>query len=160
MAASVWHAESVTGFDLYRTAGTHQSNEISGGGLFSVSQIANQLGITARTIRFYEDKGLIAPCRAGTTRVYTVRDRARLMLILRGKRLGFSLREIKEYLDLYDIDLHHVVQVRKLLTAVRKRITKLQEQQVALEQSLEELVKIERQAEERLMQEPPNKPEA
>ena len=82
------------------------------------------------------------------------------MLILRGKRLGFSLREIKEYLDLYDIDLHDVVQVRKTLAAVRKRIAKLQEQQVALEQSLEELVKIEHQAEKRLMQEPPNQPEA
>ncbi len=160
MTASVLHAESVTGFDLYGTSDSHQSNEGSGGGLFSVSQLANQLGITARAIRFYEDKGLIAPCRAGTTRVYTVRDRARLMLILRGKRLGFSLREIKEYLDLYDIDLHHAVQVRKTLAAVRKRIAKLQEQQAALEQSLEELVKIEHQAEKRLMQAPPNKPEA
>ncbi len=160
MTASVLHAESVTGFDLYGTSDTHQSNEGSEGRLFSVSQLANQLGITARTIRFYEDKGLIAPCRAGTTRVYTVRDRARLILILRGKRLGFSLREIKEYLDLYDIDLRHVVQVRKTLAAVRKRIAKLQEQQVALEQSLEELVKIERQAEKRLMQEPANQPEA
>ncbi len=160
MTASVLHAESVTSFDLDGTSDTHQSNEGSAGRLFSVSQLANQLGITARAIRFYEDKGLIAPCRAGTTRVYTVRDRARLMLILRGKRLGFSLREIKEYLDLYDIDLHDVVQVRKTLAAVRKRIVKLQEQQAALERSLEELVKIEHQAEKRLMQEPPNQPEA
>lgn len=115
--------------------------------LFSVSQLARQLGVTARTIRFYEDKGLLAPSRAGTTRVYTVRDRARLMLILRGKRLGFSLREIKEYLDLYDLDPTHLVQVRQLLAGVRKRIAKLHDQRAALEQSLAELADIERQAE-------------
>jgi DNA-binding transcriptional MerR regulator len=115
--------------------------------LFSVSQLARQLGVTARTIRFYEDKGLLAPSRAGTTRVYTVRDRARLVLILRGKRLGFSLREIKEYLDLYDIDPTHLAQVRQLLVAVRKRIAKLHDQRSALEQSLAELADIERQAE-------------
>ncbi len=115
--------------------------------LFSVSQLARQLGVTARTIRFYEDKGLLTPSRAGTTRVYTVRDRARLMLILRGKRLGFSLREIKEYLDLYDIDPTHLTQVRQLLGGVRKRIAKLHDQRAALEQSLAELADIERQAE-------------
>lgn len=117
------------------------------GVLYSVSQLARQLGVTARTIRFYEDKGLIAPSRAGTTRVYTARDRARLMLILRGKRLGFSLREIKEYLDLYDVDPSQFAQVKQLLVAVRKRIARLQEQRAALEQSLAELGDIERQAE-------------
>ncbi len=80
--------------------------------LYSVSQLARQLGVTARTIRFYEDKHLINPQRAGTTRVYTHRDRARLVLILRGKRLGFSLREIKEFLDLYDADPQHHLQTR------------------------------------------------
>nr|WP_324504009.1 MerR family DNA-binding transcriptional regulator [Acidiphilium rubrum] len=115
--------------------------------LYSVSQLARQLGVTARTIRFYEDKGLVNPSRAGTTRVYTPRDRARLMLILRGKRLGFSLREIKDYLDLYDIDPTQHTQVRQLLAAVRKRIAKLQEQRAALEQSLAELGDIERQSE-------------
>ena len=117
------------------------------GALYSVSQLARQLGVTARTIRFYEDKGLIAPSRAGTTRVYTGRDRARLMLILRGKRLGFSLREIKEYLDLYDVDPSQEAQVKQLLAAVRKRVARLQEQRAALEQSLAELGDIERQAE-------------
>ncbi|MGC9270025.1 MerR family transcriptional regulator [Acidiphilium sp.] len=115
--------------------------------LYSVSQLARQLGVTARTIRFYEDKGLVNPNRAGTTRVYTPRDRARLMLILRGKRLGFSLREIKDYLDLYDIDPTQHTQVRVLLASVRKRIAKLQEQRAALEQSLAELGEIEHQAE-------------
>jgi DNA-binding transcriptional MerR regulator len=115
--------------------------------LYSVSQLARQLGVTARTIRFYEDKQLIAPQRAGTTRVYTYRDRARLMLILRGKRLGFSLREIKEFLDLYDVDPAHHVQLRQLLAGVRKRMGKLREQRAAIEESLSELTEIERQCE-------------
>jgi DNA-binding transcriptional MerR regulator len=115
--------------------------------LYSVSQLARQLGVTARTIRFYEDKSLITPQRAGTTRVYTYRDRARLMLILRGKRLGFSLREIKEFLDLYDADPAHRLQTRQLQSAVRKRIIKLQEQRAALDESLAELTEIDRQCE-------------
>ena len=118
-----------------------------GAPLYSVSQLARQLGVTARTIRFYEDKGLVTPQRAGTTRVYTHRDRARLVLILRGKRLGFSLREIKEFLDLYDADPHHNLQTRQLLAGVRKRIAKLQEQRNAIDQSLTELTEIDRQCE-------------
>lgn len=113
--------------------------------LYSVSQLARQLGVTARTIRFYEDKHLITPQRAGTTRVYTHRDRARLMLILRGKRLGFSLREIKEFLDLYDADPHHYLQTRQLQLSVRKRIGKLSEQRAAIDESLAELAEIDRQ---------------
>jgi DNA-binding transcriptional MerR regulator len=116
--------------------------------LYSVSQLAKQLGVTARTIRFYEDKGLITPQRAGTTRVYDHRDRARLILILRGKRLGFSLREIKEFLDLYDADPQHHVQLRQLLVSVRKRMAKLEEQRAAIEESLAELKEIDRQCED------------
>src|SRR5271170_1250244 len=89
------------------SAGRGIVDDAPAAGLFSVSQLAGQLGVTARTIRFYEDKHLISPQRAGTTRVYTPRDRARLTLILRGKRLGFSLREVKEFLDLYDAVPHH-----------------------------------------------------
>jgi len=126
-------------------AASHEAE--TAGHLFSVSQLARQLGVTARTIRFYEDKNLITPQRAGTTRVYTVRDRARLVLILRGKRLGFSLREIKEFLDLYDADPQHHLQLKQLLVAVRKRVTKLQEQRAAIEESLAELTEIDRQCE-------------
>jgi DNA-binding transcriptional MerR regulator len=109
--------------------------------------LARQLGVTTRTIRFYEDKHLISPQRAGTTRVYTHRDRARLMLILRGKRLGFSLREIKEFLDLYDVDPEHHTQLRQLLNSVVKRMDKLQAQRAAIDESLTELTEIERQCE-------------
>jgi DNA-binding transcriptional MerR regulator len=109
--------------------------------------LARELGVTARTIRFYEDKGLINPQRAGSTRVYTPRDRARMILILRGKRLGFSLREIKEYLDLYGVDHSQAEQLRVLRTAVAKRLASLREQHKALEQTIAELEDVQRQAE-------------
>ncbi len=113
----------------------------------TVTQLARDLGITARTIRFYEDKGLISPQRAGSTRVYTGRDRARMILILRGKRLGFSLREIKDYLDLYDVDHTQLEQIRLLRTGVAKRLASLREQFQALEQTIAELEDVQRQAE-------------
>lgn len=113
---------------------------------YSVTELGNDLGITARTIRFYETKGLIAPQRAGNNRVYTARDRARMILILRGKKLGFTLREIKEYLDLYDADPTHAKQIKLLLQAVRSRIVRMEEQRVALHQALTELRAVEAQA--------------
>jgi DNA-binding transcriptional MerR regulator len=117
----------------------------SAGQFYSVTQLARDLGVTARTIRFYEDKGLISPRRAGNNRVYTVRDRARMILILRGKKLGFSLREIKEYLDLYDADPTHAKQLRLLLKAVRDRMAQLEDQRVALDEALGELRDVEAQ---------------
>ena len=112
---------------------------------WTVTELARELGVTPRTIRFYEDRGLILPRRAGTTRVYAPRDRARLILILRGKRLGFSLREIKEYLDLYDADPTHASQLRRLLDGVRARVALLEEQSSALDETLTELRNIEAQ---------------
>lgn len=112
---------------------------------FTVTELARDLSVTARTIRFYEDKGLIAPRRAGNIRIYTKRDRARMVLILRGKRLGFSLREIKEYLDLYDTDPSQAEQIRLLIGKVRSRLAMLEEQRVALEESILELKEIEAQ---------------
>jgi DNA-binding transcriptional MerR regulator len=111
----------------------------------TVTQLGRDLGITARTIRFYEDKGLIAPQRAGTTRVYTARDRARMILVLRGKNLGFTLREIKDYLDLYDADHTQVEQNKVLLAAVQQRLALLREQRGSLETTIAELEDIERQ---------------
>ncbi len=120
-------------------------NDVAGQ-LYSVTQLGLDLGVSARTIRFYEDKGLIAPRRAGNNRVYTQRDRARMILILRGKKLGFSLRDIKEYLDLYDADPTHAKQLRLLIKAVRSRIDQLEEQRVALDEALGELIEVEAQA--------------
>ncbi|MDR6332427.1 MULTISPECIES: MerR family DNA-binding transcriptional regulator [Xanthobacter] len=113
---------------------------------FTVTQLARDLSVTPRTIRFYEDKGLITPRRAGTMRVYTKRDRARMALILRGKRLGFSLREIKDYLDLYDLDPSQSEQIRLLLKKVQDRLEMLEDQRLALEETIIELKDIEEQA--------------
>lgn len=123
--------------------------------LYTVTQLANDLGVTARTVRFYEDKGLLNPQRAGNNRVYTHRDRARLILILRGKRLGFTLREIKEYLDLYDADPTQQEQMRALLKRVQTRIDGLIEQERALVETLAELRVIEQQAQAALAAVPP-----
>jgi DNA-binding transcriptional MerR regulator len=123
----------------------------SAGQFYSVTQLGTDLGVSARTIRFYEDKGLIAPQRAGNNRVYTLRDRARMTLILRGKKLGFSLREIKEYLDLYDADPTHAKQLRLLLKAVGSRILQLEDQQIALNEALSELRDVESQAQSALV---------
>lgn len=114
--------------------------------LYTVTQLSAELGITVRTLHFYEAQGLLTPRRAGNTRVYSQRDRGRMILILRGKRLGFSIREIKEYLELYDMDPTHEVQTKALLKAVRTRIQLLAEQQTALTQTLVELQEIEQQA--------------
>ena len=103
--------------------------------------------MTARAIRFYEDKGLITPQRAGTTRVYSARDRARMILILRGKRLGFSLSTIKEYLDLYDADITQHAQLRLLLASVGKRRDQLLAQRQAIDEALSELADITAQTE-------------
>lgn len=107
--------------------------------LFSVTELADELGITPRAIRFYETKGLIKPRRAGTTRVYTHRDRARMLLILRGKRLGFTLADIKEYLDLYDVDPSQVKQLQLLLGKIDERAKELEQQREDLETTLMEL---------------------
>jgi DNA-binding transcriptional MerR regulator len=115
--------------------------------LYTVTELAQELGMTARAIRFYEDKGLITPPRAGTTRVYSARDRARMMLILRGKRLGFSLNTIKEYLDLYDTDITGHAQLRLLLDAVASRRDQLLAQREAIAEALAELDDIAAQAE-------------
>src|SRR5665213_135489 len=94
----------------------------------TITQLAEDLGVTPRAVRFYEQKGLISPSRAGTTRVYTRREHARMQLILRGKRLGFSLREIKQFLDLYDADPTQHEQMRLLLNRVCERIGLLEKQ--------------------------------
>ncbi len=112
--------------------------------LYSITELARDLDITPRTIRYYEDQGLLAPQRVGTTRVYSHRDRARMILILRGKRLGFSLKDIKEYLDLYVVDTTQIEQIRVLVTKVRDRIDQLEDQLQTVQTTLKELRDIER----------------
>ncbi len=114
---------------------------------YTVTQLGAELGITVRTLHFYEAQGLLTPRRAGTTRVYTQRDRARMILILRGKRLGFSIREIREYLELYDVDPTQYEQLKALLKTVHNRMHRLEDQRIALDETLAELRNIEREAE-------------
>jgi DNA-binding transcriptional MerR regulator len=113
--------------------------------LFTITELSQELGVTARAVRFYESKGLLEPQRVGSNRAYTYRDRARLMIILRGKRLGFSLALIQKYLDLYDADPTHREQIVHLLRGARRRIGELEAQRRDLDQALAELRDIETQ---------------
>ena len=115
----------------------------TGPALKGIQEVAAQLKITPRTLRFYEDNGLIEPQRVGNTRIYSKRDIARMQVILRGKRLGFSIREIKEYLDLYDADPGHAEQNRLLLKRIRERLKLLEKQRVALDEMVAELTRLE-----------------
>jgi DNA-binding transcriptional MerR regulator len=107
--------------------------------LHSIGDLASEFAISTRTIRFYEIKGLINPRRVGANRVYTKRDRARLQLILRGKRLGFSLDEVAEYLNLYDADPNQMAQTRMLLQKVETAISDLEQKRKDIENTLSEL---------------------
>ncbi|SOB87265.1 DNA-binding transcriptional regulator, MerR family [Sphingomonas guangdongensis] len=111
------------------------------GGLdrFTITDLSAEFGITARALRFYEDEGLIAPERRGTQRIYSARDRARLAWILRGKRVGFSLGEIREMIDLYDIGDGRQVQRQVTLERCRARITTLEQQKHDIDAALAEL---------------------
>ena len=95
---------------------------------YSIRQLCREFGATARALRFYEDKGLLTPGRKGQTRVYDARDRARLKLILRGRRIGFTLQEIQEMLDLYDRKDHNVHQMAVALPRHRAQIAALRQQ--------------------------------
>jgi DNA-binding transcriptional MerR regulator len=106
---------------------------------WTISELSNEFGITPRAIRFYEDEELIQPTRVGQSRVYAARDRARLALILRGKRVGFSLDEIKEMLDLYDVKDGQATQLSYTIKKFSQRISMLEQQRADIEHSLEEL---------------------
>jgi DNA-binding transcriptional MerR regulator len=97
-------------------------------GLFTIGELAADFSLSPRAIRFYEDQGLILPQRAGTQRIYTRRDRARLQLILRGKRLGFTLSDIRAFLELYDVDRTKHLQMKMMLGKTRARISELEQQ--------------------------------
>ncbi|MEZ5841482.1 MAG: MerR family DNA-binding transcriptional regulator [Hyphomicrobiales bacterium] len=113
--------------------------DTSGKSHFTIGDLAREFGTTLRTLRFYEDKGLLNPKREGQQRLYSRRDRARLGLILRGKRVGFSLSEIREMLDLYDLRDGQVTQMRVALSRFEKQVDNLKRQKEDIEEAITEL---------------------
>lgn len=109
---------------------------------YTVPELSKELGLTERAIRFYESKGLLAPKRAGNTRIFSYKDRARLIIIMRAKKLGFSLNGIKSYLDLYDVDSNQRKQTKIGLNAVDERINFLEEQREEIKILLADLKEI------------------
>jgi DNA-binding transcriptional MerR regulator len=120
--------------------------------IYSIAELAREFAITARTIRFYEDEGLIKPRRQGLTRLYSAHDRTRLSWILRGKRLGFSLAEIKELLDLYQVDRTGMQQLRELLRRSRLHIDDLERKRRDLDAHIAEFKEVETQVTAELKQ--------
>jgi len=106
---------------------------------YSISDLAGEFGITPRTIRFYEDHDLLAPERSGQKRIYTRHDRGRLAWILRAKRVGFSLAEISNMLDLYDLDDDRSQQRHVTLEMCRDQLQSLQDQRLDLDATIDEL---------------------
>ena len=124
--------------------------ETQDGRLWTIGELAEELALTTRAIRFYEAKGLIAPDRRGVARSYTRRDRARMLLILRGKNLGFTLEDIKEYLELYDADPAHLAQLKLLAAKVDAHIDGLDRKRADIERTLAELKEIRAQVDAQL----------
>jgi DNA-binding transcriptional MerR regulator len=117
---------------------------------FTISQLASEFALTTRAIRFYEDEGLVAPRRNGQARIYGERERTRIKLILRGKRLGLSLSEIRELLDLYEATKSERPQLMKFLQVLALRRAMLKQQQEDIAIVLSEIDSLERQCRKRL----------
>ena len=113
------------------------------GQTFTISDLAREFGITPRTIRFWEDQGIVAPERAGNKRVFTRRDRARLKMALRGKRLGLSLADIKDLIGMYSSTEDETPQLLECLRVMEKRRTALQQQREDIETMLAEIAQFQ-----------------
>ena len=123
---------------------------------YTITDLAKEFAVTTRTIRHYEDEGLISPGREGTNRLFTVRDRVRLKLALRGKRLGFSLAEIRELFDLYDLAHDEKRQLQEFLTKLEKRRAMIEQQREDMEVMLNELTFFENQCRKLLAKNQPS----
>lgn len=106
---------------------------------YSISQLCREFDVTPRTLRFYEQKGLLSPARRGWTRIFNYRDRARLQLVLRGKRVGFSLDEIKELLELYNLRDGQLTQLKVASVKMRERLEALRKQRIEIEETISDL---------------------
>jgi DNA-binding transcriptional MerR regulator len=119
---------------------------------WTIAELADEFGVTHRTIRFYEDRGLISPRRHGSRRVFGLRDRVRLELILRGKRLGFGLEQIRRIVDMYDQDPGKSGQMRYLLDQIAGRRAELEQRRQDIETTLAELDQVEQRCRQALGQ--------
>ena len=117
---------------------------------YAIGDLAREFDVTTRTIRFYEDEGLLAPERRGQARIYHSRDRVRLRLILRGKRLGFSLAEIREILDMYESEPGEAGQLRHLIAKIGERRDSLRRQRADIDRMLADMAAIEARCVDRL----------
>jgi DNA-binding transcriptional MerR regulator len=117
---------------------------------YSISELAREFDVTPRAIRFYEDQGLLAPKREGQRRIYTPRDRTRLKLTLRGKRLGLTLSEIRELIDMYEPGRDERPQLKRFLAVLESHKAGLLQQRADLEAQLGELVAFEKKVRKRL----------
>ena len=117
---------------------------------FSISELAREFDVTPRAIRFYEDQGLIAPRRDGQRRIYTLRDRTRLKLTLRGKRLGLTLSEIRELIDMYEPGRDQRPQLERFLSVLETHKSSLLQQRADLEAQLSELQAFEKRVRKQL----------
>jgi DNA-binding transcriptional MerR regulator len=109
------------------------------GGHIRIGEMAKRHGVTLRTLRFYEDKGLLAPKREGSTRLYMRRDNARLKLILLGRKIGFPLRDVKQIIDLYDPSGPNIKQLKHALDKSEKQLARLHHQRNAIDEAIGEL---------------------
>ena len=105
----------------------------------TIREMCNAFDVTPRTLRFYEAKELLSPIRLGTKRLFTRSDRARLKLILRGKRFGFSLEEIRQLLDLYDADPQHLKQLSEVYNLAKARLADMEQQRIELDETINDL---------------------
>jgi DNA-binding transcriptional MerR regulator len=109
--------------------------------VFTIRDLTKEFAVSARTLRFYEEKGLLAPRRNGEQRLYSRRDRARLRYVLMGKRVGFSLEEVREMLDLYDLGDRQRTQLQVALARFQERSAQLEEQRAEIDRAIAELAR-------------------